>query len=112
MPTWKSPGSGEASDNFGPGVEYTARATPVFADGVLYTVAGQRRQVVAIDAASGETLWTFREPETMRYLRSPRTSARESPLLTSTAGASAMRCGTWRNGFSEASYYLLWRTRG
>ena len=44
----------------------------MFADGVLYTVAGQRRQVVAIDAASGETLWTFREPETMRYLRSPR----------------------------------------
>jgi quinoprotein glucose dehydrogenase len=45
----------------------------VFADGVLYTVAGQRRQVVAIEAATGETLWTFREPETMRYLRSPRT---------------------------------------
>jgi quinoprotein glucose dehydrogenase len=60
-------------DNFGPGVEYTFRSTPVFADGVLYTVAGQRRQVVAIDAATGETLWTFREPETTRYLRSPRT---------------------------------------
>ena len=43
-----------------------------FANGVLYTVAGQRRQVVAIDAGTGETLWTFREPETMRYLRSPR----------------------------------------
>ena len=59
--------------NFGAGVEYTTRSTPVFADGVLYTVSGQRRQVVAIDAATGETLWTFREPETMRYLRSPRT---------------------------------------
>ena len=60
-------------DNFGPGVEYTVRSTPVFVDGVLYTVAGQRRQVVAIEAATGETLWAFREPETMRYLRSPRT---------------------------------------
>ena len=60
-------------DNFGPRVEYTFRATPVFADGVLYTVVGQRRQVAAIDAGTGETLWTFREPETMRYLRSPRT---------------------------------------
>lgn len=60
-------------DNFGPSVEYTVRSTPVFVDGILYTVSGQRRQVVAIDAASGETLWTFREPETMRYLRSPRT---------------------------------------
>ena len=60
-------------DNFGPGTEYTVRSTPVFVDGVLYTVAGQRRQVVAIDAGTGETLWTFREPETMRYRRSPRT---------------------------------------
>ena len=60
-------------DNFGPNVEYTFRSTPLFVDGVLFTVVGQRRQVVAIDAASGETLWTFREPETMRYLRSPRT---------------------------------------
>ena len=59
-------------DNYGSGVEYTVRSTPVFVDGVLYTVAGQRRQVVAIDGATGETLWTFREPETMRYLRSPR----------------------------------------
>ena len=60
-------------DNFGPSPEYTVRSTPVFVDGVLYTVVGQRRQVVAIDAASGETLWVFREPATMRYLRSPRT---------------------------------------
>ena len=59
-------------DNFGPGVEVTFRSTPVFVDGVLYTVVGQRRQVAAIDAATGETLWTFREPETTRYLRSPR----------------------------------------
>ena len=60
-------------DNFGPGVEYTVRSTPIFVDGMLYTVVGQRRQVVGIDAATGETLWIFREPETMRYLRSPRT---------------------------------------
>ena len=60
-------------DNFGPGLEFTTRATPLFIDGVLYTVMGQRRQVVAIDAATGETKWTFREPETSRYYRSPRT---------------------------------------
>jgi quinoprotein glucose dehydrogenase len=59
-------------DNFGPGVEFTSRSTPVFVNGVLYTVAGQRRQVVAIDAATGETRWTFREPDTSRYWRSPR----------------------------------------
>ena len=38
----------------------------------LYSVATPRRQVVAIDPATGETLWTFREPETVRHLRSPR----------------------------------------
>jgi quinoprotein glucose dehydrogenase len=59
-------------DNFGPGVEFTSRSTPVFVNGVLYTVVGQRRQVVAIDAATGETRWTFREPDTSRYWRSPR----------------------------------------
>ena len=60
-------------DNFGPGLEFTARATPVYANGLLYTVMGQRRQVVAIDPDTGETRWMFREPDTMRYLRSPRT---------------------------------------
>ena len=59
-------------DNFGPFREFTARSTPVYADGLLYTVFGGRRQVVAIDPGTGETLWTFREPETMRFLRSPR----------------------------------------
>jgi quinoprotein glucose dehydrogenase len=60
-------------DNFGPGLEYTTRSTPIYAEGLLYTVLGQRRQVVAIDPDTGETRWTFREPDTMRYLRSPRT---------------------------------------
>src|SRR3954454_24052379 len=42
-------------DNFGPGVEYTMRSTPIYAEGLLYTVVGQRRQVVAIDPNTGET---------------------------------------------------------
>jgi len=42
------------------------RSTPVYADGKLFTVAGSRRHVVAIDPASGETLWSFREPHTFR----------------------------------------------
>ena len=59
-------------DNFGPNRDYFNRATPIYVDGVLYTVATPRRQVVAIDPATGENLWTFREPETIRHLRSPR----------------------------------------
>ncbi len=61
-------------DNFGPNIDYFARSTPIYVDGMLYTVATPRRQVVAIDPATGETLWVFREPETTRFLRSPRRS--------------------------------------
>ena len=53
-------------DNFGPGVEYTVRSTPIFVDGMLYTAVGQRRPVVGIDAAPGGTRWFFRAPETLR----------------------------------------------
>jgi glucose dehydrogenase len=62
------------SDNFGPNLDYFSRSTPIYVDGILYTVATPRRQVVAIDPATGETLWVFREPETVRALRSPRRS--------------------------------------
>ena len=56
----------------GPQPAYTSRAVPIYVDGMLYTVSGARRQVVAIDPASGETVWMFREPNTTRYMRSPR----------------------------------------
>ncbi|MDR0788084.1 MAG: PQQ-binding-like beta-propeller repeat protein [Gemmatimonadota bacterium] len=59
-------------DNFGPSLDGLMRSTPIFADGILYTVAGQRRQVVAIDPVTGETLWTYREPNTQRWEDSPR----------------------------------------
>ncbi|HIN49838.1 MAG TPA: hypothetical protein EYM78_03860 [Gemmatimonadetes bacterium] len=59
-------------DNFGPNVDYFNRSTPIYVDGMLYTVATPRRQVIAIDPATGETLWTFREPQTIRHQRSPR----------------------------------------
>ena len=59
-------------DNFGPTPEITSRSTPTYIDGVLYTVVGKRRTVVAMDPATGETLWTFREPNTTRWERSMR----------------------------------------
>ena len=62
------------SDNFGPNLDYFMRSTPIYVDGLLYTVATTRRQVVAIDPSTGETIWIFREPETIRFLRSPRRS--------------------------------------
>ena len=46
-------------DNFGPGVDYILRATPIYAEGKLFSVAGQRRTVVALDPASGLPLDGF-----------------------------------------------------
>jgi quinoprotein glucose dehydrogenase len=63
------------SDNFGPTPEFYFRATPVMADGVLYTTAGLRRSVVAIDAATGETLWMYRLDEGARGTSAPRRSS-------------------------------------
>jgi glucose dehydrogenase len=59
-------------DNFGPSLDFVLRSTPIYVDGTLYTVAGRRRTVAAIDPATGETLWTFREPHTPRWENSPR----------------------------------------
>ena len=63
------------SDNFGPTPEFYFRATPVMADGVLYTSAGIRRTVVAIDATTGETLWMYRLDEGARGNSAPRRSS-------------------------------------
>ena len=45
----------------------SGRSTPSYVDGVLYTVAGPRRHVVAIDPGTGETIWSYREPNTRRW---------------------------------------------
>ena len=63
------------SDNFGPTPEFYFRVTPLMADGVLYTSAGLRRDVVAIDAATGETLWMYRLDEGERGAIAPRRSS-------------------------------------
>jgi quinoprotein glucose dehydrogenase len=45
----------------------SGRSTPSYIDGRLYTVAGPRRYVVALDPANGELLWSYGEPKTARY---------------------------------------------
>ena len=58
--------------NFGPEPDLIYRATPLYVNGKLYTVAGNRRAAVCIDPATGETLWMFREPESVRWAASTR----------------------------------------
>ncbi len=58
--------------NLGPTAETNLESTPVVMDGVLYSTAGDRRDVVALDAATGELLWNHREDEGKRAEVSPR----------------------------------------
>ena len=50
------------------------RSTPTYVDGKLITVSGPRRNVVAIDPKTGETLWAYRLPNTGRWEYSMRAS--------------------------------------
>jgi len=54
------------TENFGPLPNFNLEATPLMVDGVLYTTAGTRRNVAAIDAGTGETLWMYRLEEPPR----------------------------------------------
>jgi len=53
---------------------YSGRSTPTYVDGKLFTVSGPRRNVVAIDPKTGETLWSYRLPNTGRWEYSMRAS--------------------------------------
>src|SRR3954453_3902407 len=60
------------TDNLGPRPEYKLEGTPLAIKGVLYTTAGTRRSVIALDAKSGELIWTYSLREGNRAANAPR----------------------------------------
>lgn len=60
------------TDNFGTRPEYKLEGTPLAINGVLYTTAGTRRDVLALDAATGEIRWVYSLREGPRAANSPR----------------------------------------
>ena len=60
------------TDNFGPYPEWKLEGTPLMIKGVLYTTAGTRRAVIALDAKSGELIWSHSLREGKRAAISPR----------------------------------------
>ena len=60
------------TDNFGSRPEFKLEGTPLMIGGVLYTTAGTRRSVVALDAGTGELRWVSSEREGKRAAASPR----------------------------------------
>ena len=74
------------ADNFGPEVDYILRATPLYVKGRLYAVAGQRRAVVSIDPATGETLWMWRMKDNPRWQKSTRKNYGKGVAYASVGG--------------------------
>src|SRR5262245_24344334 len=60
------------TDNLGPRPEFNFQSTPLMVGGWLYTTAGTRRAVVALDAATGEMRWIHSEEEGKRGESAPR----------------------------------------
>ncbi len=60
------------TDNLGPVPEYQFESTPLMVNGVVYSTAGSRRAVAALDAGTGELLWTYSLHEGARGEAAPR----------------------------------------
>jgi quinoprotein glucose dehydrogenase len=60
------------TDSFGPRPEFKLEGTPIMVKGVLYSTAGVRRAVIAMDGRTGEILWTHSVREGKRAVLSPR----------------------------------------
>src|SRR3954464_6808190 len=84
------------TDPLGPRPEFNFQSTPLMVGGVLFTTAGSRRAVVALDATTGEMLWMHSENEGARGDGAPRrlsgrglaywTDGREARILYVTPG--------------------------
>jgi glucose dehydrogenase len=60
------------TDNLGPFPEYKLEGTPLAVNGILYTTAGTRRSVIALDGKTGELIWAHSMREGKRAAVSPR----------------------------------------
>jgi len=61
-----------SSANIGPITEGRSVTSPLMVNGVLYATAGVTRNVVALDAATGQLLWLWRPQEGERFTLAPR----------------------------------------
>ncbi len=60
------------TDAFGGRPEYKLEGTPLEINGTIYTTAGSRRDVIALDAKTGELKWMYSLNEGVRAANSPR----------------------------------------
>jgi quinoprotein glucose dehydrogenase len=80
------------TEHLGRNPDFNLQATPLMVNGVLYFTAGARRDVVALDAATGEMLWMYRLDE----------GPRKSPRVLSGRGV-----GYWTDGRGDERIYYV-----
>jgi quinoprotein glucose dehydrogenase len=64
-----------STKNFGPPTDFTNPSTPLEVDGVLYATIATTRNIVALDATTGEVRWLWRPDEGERFASAPRKGA-------------------------------------
>jgi quinoprotein glucose dehydrogenase len=60
------------TDNLGTRPEFKLEGTPLMVKGTIYTTAGTRRDVIALDAKTGELMWVYSLREGTRAAIAPR----------------------------------------
>lgn len=80
-------------EGFGPRPDSNWQVTPLMVGDALYFTAGMSRAAVAVDAASGDTLWTYLLDEGTRAAQAPRTNNRGLAY--------------WSNGNNDARIFLI-----
>lgn len=64
-----------STENFGPTTDFNNPSTPLEIDGILYANIASTRNVVALDATTGQVLWLWRPQEGDRFDEAPRKGA-------------------------------------
>lgn len=84
--------------NQGPVPPTQMQVSPLIIDGILYTTAGDQRNVVAIDAETGETLWTWRPGENER---------RWGTIIEPVARSAGRGVSYWTDGAGDERIFVV-----
>ena len=64
-----------STESFGPTTDFNNPSTPLEIDGVLYADIASTRNIVSLDATTGQVLWLWRPQEGDRFDKAPRKGA-------------------------------------
>jgi len=80
-----------STDSLGPRLDADYQSTPLVVNGRIFCTAGFRRDLVCLDAGTGELLWLHRHDEGTRI---------------GTRGGSGLGCAYWTDGTNERVLYV------